>query len=345
MQEKITKRGNGKESILVTGGGGYIGSHTIISLVKNGYNVVAIDNFSNCKKNVIDILKNISKNNFLFYNCDIRNYKKLSFIFKNIKIQSIIHFAALKFIEDSNRYPKLYFDNNVNGSINLIKLSKKYNIKKFIFSSSATVYHQSNIPPFKENYKLGATNPYGETKLIYENYLKSFCKKNRHFGVICLRYFNPVGADVSGLLGEEITKKSKNLVPNIYKAIINKKKILKVYGRDHKTKDGTCVRDFIHINDLVDGHLRALNFLKNKKGWFAFNLGTGKGYTVLEVIKCFQKIIKSKIRIKYTKKRKGDLSISYADVSKAKEYLGWKAKFSLLDMCKSFCRWKKLIQR
>jgi len=344
MRKEITKKKDNKDSILVTGGGGYIGSHTIISLLRNGYNVVAIDNFSNCKKNVITKLKKISKNNFLFYNCDVRNYKKLASIIRNNKIKSIIHFAALKFIEDSNRYPKLYFNNNVDGSINLIKLSKKYNIKKFIFSSSATVYHQSNKPPFEENYKLGATNPYGETKLIFENYLKNFCKRNKYFAAICLRYFNPVGADVSGLLGEEITKNSKNLVPNIYKTIISKKNFLEIYGKNHKTKDGTCVRDFIHINDLVNGHISALNFLKIKKGWFAFNLGTGKGYTVLEVIKCFQKILKSKIRIKYTRKRKGDLSISYADVKKAKKYLRWRAKFSLFDMCKSFCRWKKLIK-
>ena len=255
---------------------------------------------------------------FLFYKCDVSDYKKLASIINSQKIQSIIHFAALKSIEDSIRNPKLYFRNNVKGSINLIKLSKKYYIKKFIFSSSATVYHQSNKPPFKENYKLGATNPYGNSKVIFENYLKNFCKKNKYFGAICLRYFNPVGADISGLLGEEITKKSKNLVPNIYKTIIDKKKILKIYGKNHKTKDGTCIRDFIHINDVVNGHISALDFLKIRKGWFAFNLGTGKGYSVLDVIECFQKILKSKIKVKYTEKRKGDLSISFADVKKTK---------------------------
>ena len=341
MQKEITKKKI--DSILITGGGGYIGSHTIISLLNNGYNVVAIDNFINCKRDVIEKIKKISDNNFYFFKCDINDYKKLGFIMKQKNIQSIIHFAALKSIEDSNRKPKLYFKNNVNGSINLIKLSKKYNIKKFIFSSSATVYHQSNKPPFKENYKLGSTNPYGETKLVFENYLKNFCKKNKSYGAICLRYFNPIGADISGLLGEEITKNSKNLIPNIYKVISNKKKILKIYGKNHKTKDGTCIRDFIHINDVVKGHLSALNFLNNRRGWFAINLGTGKGYSVLDVVKCFQKILSIKIRIKYTKKRKGDLSVSYADVHKAKKYLKWKTKFNLYDMCKSFCKWKKLI--
>ena len=252
MQKEITKKKDIIDSILVTGGGGYIGSHTIISLLKNGYKVVAIDNFSNCKKNVIEKIKKISNNNFYFYKCDINNYKKLMSIIKQKNIQSIIHFAALKSIEDSNLNPKLYFKNNVSGSINLIKLSKKCSVKKFIFSSSATVYHQSNKPPFRENYILGSTNPYGNTKIIFENYLKNFCKKNRYFGAICLRYFNPVGADISGLLGEEITKNSKNLVPNIYKTIVNRKKILKIYGKNHKTKDGTCIRDFIHINDVVE---------------------------------------------------------------------------------------------
>ena len=336
MQKEITKKNNNIDSILITGGGGYIGSHTIISLLNNGYNVVAIDNFSNCKKNVIEKIKKISNNNFYFYKCDINNYKKLISIIKRKNIQSIIHFAALKSIEDSNLNPKLYFKNNVDGSINLIKLSKKCNVKKFIFSSSATVYHQSNKPPFRENYILGSTNPYGKTKIIFENYLKNFCKKNRYFGAICLRYFNPVGADISGLLGEEITKNSKNLVPNIYKTIVNKKRILKIYGNNHKTKDGTCIRDFIHINDVVNGHIAALNFLKNKNGWFAINLGTGKGYSVLDVVKCFQKILKFKIKKKYTEKRKGDLSISYADVRKARKYLNGRQNLIYTICVKAF---------
>ena len=216
-------------------------------------------------------------------------------------------------------------------------------IKKFIFSSSATVYHQSNKAPFKENYKLGATNPYGETKLKVENYLKNFCKYNKSFAAICLRYFNPIGADASGLLGEEVNSKSTNLIPNIYKAIVNKNGVLKIFGKNHNTKDGTCIRDFIHITDLVNGHLSALNYLKEKNGWFAINLGTGKGYSVLDVVKCFQKILKIKIKIKYTKKRKGDLSVSYAKVDKARKYLRWKSRLNLYNMCKSFCLWKKLI--
>ena len=343
MYKKISKKKNNFNSILVTGGGGYIGSHVTISLLNKGYNVIAIDNFSNCKRNVIKKIKKISNNNFSFYKCDINNYKKLVSIIKKEKIQAIIHFAALKSIEDANLNPRLYFKNNVNGSINLIKLSKKYKIKKFIFSSSATVYPPSNKAPFKENYKLGAINPYGETKLIIEDYLKNFCKYNKSFTAICLRYFNPVGADVSGLLGEEVNSKSKNLIPNIYKAIVNKKGILKIFGKNHNTKDGTCIRDFIHINDLVNGHLSALNYLKNKSGWFVINLGTGKGYSVLDVVKCFQKILKIKIKIKYIKKRKGDLSVSYANVDKARKYLRWKARLNLYDMCKSFCLWKKLI--
>ena len=343
MYKKISRKKNNFNSILVTGGGGYIGSHTTISLLRNGYNVTVIDNFSNCKKNVITKIKKISNNNFYFYKCDVNNYKKLVSIIKQKKIQAIIHFAALKSIEDSNINPRLYFKNNVNGSINLIKATKKCKIKKFIFSSSATVYHQSNTAPFRENYKLGAANPYGETKLLVEDYLKNFCKYNKSFAAICLRYFNPIGADVSGLLGEEVNSKSKNLIPNIYKAIVNKKGILKIFGKKHNTKDGTCIRDFIHINDLVNGHLSALDYLKKKNGWLAINLGTGKGYSVLDVVKCFQKILKIKIKIKYTKKRKGDLSESYANVDKARKYLRWKAKLNLYDMCKSFCLWKKLV--
>ena len=343
MKIKITKKENNLNSILVTGASGYIGSHTVLSLLKKGNNVVAIDNFSNSKKNVIKKIKKISNNNFTFYKCDIKNYKKLFSIIKQKKITSIIHFAALKSIEESNLYPKLYFENNVNGSINLIKLSEKCKINKFIFSSSCTVYHQSNKIPLKENYKLGYANPYGKTKLIFEKYLKNYCKKNKSFTAICLRYFNPVGADISGLLGEEINSKSKNLIPSIYKVITDKTKKLKINGKNYKTKDGTCIRDFIHINDVVDGHLSALKFLKNNKGWFAVNLGTGKGFSVLDVVKCFQKILKFKIKIKYIERRKGDAAVSYADVTKAKKYLKWKAKFSLYDMCKSFCSWKKLV--
>ena len=343
MLRQITKKKNNIISLLVTGAGGYIGSHAVISLLRKGYNVIAIDNFSNCKKNIIAKIKKISNNNFYFYECDINNYKKLLSIIKKKNIQSIVHFAALKSIEDSNRYPKLYFKNNVTGSINLIKLARSCNIKKFIFSSSCTVYHKSNKVPLKENYKLGYANPYGKTKLIFENYLKSYCRKNKSFTAICLRYFNPVGADVSGLLGEEINSNSKNLLPNIYKTIVNKKRVLKIYGKNYKTKDGTCVRDFIHINDVVNGHLSALKFMKNKNGWFAINLGTGRGYTVLDVVKCFQKILKFKIKVKFTERRKGDADISYADVNKAKKYLKWKTKLNLYDMCKSFCLWKKLI--
>lgn len=339
----MRKEKNILNSILVTGGGGYIGSHTIVSLLNNGYKVTAIDNFSNCKKNVIGKIKKASKKNLSFYKCDIRDKKKLTSIIKKNNFNSIIHFAALKSIEDSNIKPKLYFNNNVNGSINLINISKKFKINKLIFSSSATVYHQSNKTPFKENFKLGSTNPYGNSKVMVENFLKRFCIKNKSYTAICLRYFNPIGAHKTGLLGEEINSKSKNLVPNIYKTIINKKKILKIYGNDHNTKDGTCVRDFIHIEDVVDGHISALNFIKKRKGFHAINLGTGKGYSVLDVIKCFQKLIKKKIKIKYSHRRIGDLSISYADVLKAKKYLKWKAKLNLYNMCKSFCVWKKLI--
>ncbi len=339
----MRKEKNNLNSILVTGAGGYIGSHTIISLLKSDYKVVAIDNFSNCKKSIISKIKKASNKNFIFYKCDIRNKKKLASIMKIHNFQSIIHFAALKSIEDSNLKPKLYYNNNVIGSKNLIKISKKFKINKFIFSSSATVYHQTNKTPFREDFKIGATNPYGQSKVIIEKFIKTFCKKNKSYTAICLRYFNPIGADISGLLGEEINNKSKNLVPNIYKTIISKNKILKIFGNDHNTKDGTCVRDFIHINDVVDGHIAALNFIKKRKSFHAINLGTGKGYTVLEVVKCFQKILKSKIRIKYTNRRKGDLSISYADVKKAKKYLKWKAKLNLYKMCKSFCVWKKLI--
>ena len=224
MYKNLSKKKNNFDTILVTGGGGYIGSHAIISLLKNRYNVIAIDNFSNCKKDVVKRIKKISNNNFHFYECDINNYKKLLSIAKQKNIESIIHFAALKSIEESNLNPKLYFKNNVDGSINLLKISKECKIRKFIFSSSCTVYHKSNMSPLKENYKLGSTNPYGKTKLVFEKYLKNFCKKNKSFTAICLRYFNPVGADISGLLGEEINSKSKNLLPSIYKTIINKKK-------------------------------------------------------------------------------------------------------------------------
>jgi len=330
------------ESILVTGGSGFIGSHSIIELLKKGYKVIGLDNFSNSKKSIVKKIKKCSKKKFTFYNCDIKNTSKIITIIKKNKINTILHFAALKSVEESIINKDLYFKNNVIGTLKLLEAVSKTNVKNFIFSSSATVYDCKNKPPFKEFNKLNPINPYGESKVIIEKFLKTICMEDKKFSAVCLRYFNPIGAHPSGMIGEEVRNDSRNLVPNIAKVINNKRKSLIVFGKNYNTKDGTCVRDYVHISDIVDGHISTIKYVRRNKGWQAINLGTGKGHSVLEVVKTFQNILNIKIKIKYAKRRKGDLAISYANCYKAKKLLKWKSKYNLKEMCESFCKWMEL---
>jgi len=329
-------------AILVTGGAGFIGSHSTIELLKLGYRVVVIDNFSNSKKDIIKKIKKVSKKTFPFYNCDIRNTPKIIDIIKKNKINIVLHFAGLKSVEESIINEKIYLENNLVGTLKLLNATAATDIKKIIFSSSATVYDSKNKAPFSEEDKLYPISPYGKSKEIIEKFLKELCLKDKSLSVACLRYFNPIGAHPSGIIGEEIRKSSRNLIPNIGKVIKHKSKHLTIFGNNYKTKDGTRIRDYIHIIDLVEGHISAIKYAKHNKGWQAINLGTGKGYSVLEVVKTFENILNRKIKVKYVKQRKGDVPISFANNDKAKKLLKWKAKYNLKEMCESFCKWKKL---
>ena len=316
-------------NILVTGGLGYIGSHTVVELIKNELNVIIVDNLINSS---YDNLKNIEKITGIkptFYNFDVTK-DEIEEIFINHKIDGIIHFAALKSIDDSNNYPLKYYSNNVGSLINLLEKSKKFNIKKIIFSSSAAVYGKEK-PPLNENMKILETeNPYAETKKICEKILIDFGKQNIDYEITILRYFNPIGCHESYLIGEFSNKKASNLMPQICKVALGESKNLKIYGSNYDTSDGSGIRDFIHVTDLADAHFYALKNIK--AGCNIYNVGTGKGYTVLEIVKKFEIVNKLKIPFVFYDRRIGDSPISFANVDKIKNELGWKAKKTIEDM-------------
>jgi UDP-glucose 4-epimerase len=327
------------ENILVTGGLGYIGSHTVVSLISNNFHPIIIDNLSNSRLDVLKKIKNISGIVPKFFEGDIRDKVFLSKIFNENKIDGVIHFAGLKDVSDSVKNPKKYYDVNVNGTKVLIEQLKKFDIKKIIFSSSATIYGEPKILPIPETHSIDTINPYGENKVIVEGLLEDLCVHDDKWKAISLRYFNPIGAHPSGLLGEAISKKISNIMPHILNVALRKVSHLDIYGNDYNTKDGTGVRDYIHIMDLVDGHIAALLNLDKQNGHNVFNLGTGKGISVLELVKAFEEVSSQEIPYQFTEKRKGDLSISYADPSKAYKELGWKAKKGLIEMCEDAFRW------
>jgi len=327
------------QNILVTGGLGFIGSHTVTTLLKSNLQPIIIDNLSNSNLDVLNKIKNISGTVPKFFEGDIRDEDFLSRVLIRNKIDAVIHFAGLKDVSDSVKNPNKYYDVNVNGSKTLIKQLKKFDIKKIIFSSSATIYGEPKILPIPESHPIKTINPYGENKVMVENSLESLCEQDDQWKATSLRYFNPIGAHPSGLLGEAISTKISNIMPHILNVAIKKASILDIYGDDYETKDGTGVRDYIHIMDLVDGHIAALSCLDKQNGHKIFNLGTGKGISVLELVKTFEEATNQQIPYQFVGKRKGDLSKSYADPSKALKELKWKAKKGLIEMCEDAFKW------
>lgn len=327
-------------SILITGGAGYIGSHTCVELLNTGYDVVVVDNYINSKPESLKRIKEITGKSLKFYNVDILNKEKLEEVFKENKIEAVIHFAGLKAVGESVEFPISYYHNNITGTLILCEVMKKHNVKKIVFSSSATVYGMNNKSPLTEDLPLSATNPYGWTKLMIEQILKDIYVSDKEWSVSLLRYFNPIGAHESGKIGEDPNGIPNNLMPYITQVAIGKIDKLNIFGNDYNTHDGTGVRDYIHVVDLAKGHLKALDKILDTTGINVYNLGTGIGYSVLDVVKSFEKATGIKIPYKITNRRPGDIAICYADPTKAYYELGWKAEKNLEDMCRDAWRWQ-----
>ena len=328
-------------SILVTGGTGFIGSHTVVELLNEGYDVVVVDNLSNSKKLVLDRIKLITGKDVKFYEIDCCNKENMRQVFTNEQISGVIHFAGLKAVGESCQKPLLYYKNNIDSVIAVLELMLEYNVNNFIFSSSATVYGTPKVVPIKEDFPVGGTtNPYGTTKLIIEGILKDLANVHPNLNICLLRYFNPIGAHKSGLIGEDPNGIPNNLMPYITQVAIGKREYLGVFGNDYQTIDGTGVRDYIHVVDLANGHLKALEKLEENPGLLIYNLGTGKGTSVLEMVHAFEKANNIKINYKIMPRRSGDIDASYADCSKANKELNWLAKYSIEDACKDSWNWQ-----
>ncbi|MCI6771657.1 MAG: UDP-glucose 4-epimerase GalE [Oscillospiraceae bacterium] len=328
-------------SILVTGGAGYIGSHTCIELIKAGYDVVVVDNLYNSKREALKRTAELSGKQVPFYECDIRDKAGLSKVFREEKIDAVIHFAGLKAVGESCRKPLEYYDNNIGGTLTLCEVMKEFGCKKLVFSSSATVYGMNNVSPLKETMPTGGTtNPYGTTKYMIEIILSDLFKADNEWSISLLRYFNPIGAHESGRIGEDPNGIPNNLMPYISQVAIGKLPCLSVYGNDYDTPDGTGVRDYIHVVDLALGHVKAVARVLGKNGLDIYNLGTGVGYSVLDVINAFEKASGIKINYKIVDRRPGDIATCYSDPSKAFNELGWKAERGLEQMCADSWRWQ-----
>ncbi len=331
------------ETILVTGGAGYIGSHTVLDLIAKGYNVIIADDFSNSSKKVINILEKLAEKKIICYEVDIRNKAELKKIFKENRIDAVINFAGFKAVGESVEKPLIYYDNNLIGMIVLLEVMEEFSVKRLVFSSSATVYGIPESMPLVEGDRMGATNPYGRTKLIIENILSDLAESDSSWEIIALRYFNPLGAHKSGNIGEDPNGIPNNLAPYITQVAVGKLEKLSVFGDDYDTPDGTCIRDFIHISDLAAGHSASIKFLLSGKGkgFEAINLGSGKGYSVLEIVANFEKAVGKKIPYVIAGRRAGDIPVSYAKIDKAKELLGWEPVHTIEDMCRDSWNWQK----
>lgn len=321
-------------SILVTGGAGFIGSHTAVELLEDGEDIIIIDNFCNSSPDVLNKIKQITGKEFKFYEVDLLDEEKLEKVFKENNVESVIHFAGLKAVGESVEKPITYYHNNITGTLILLKLMKKYNCKKIVFSSSATVYGNPKSLPIKEDFPLSTTNPYGSTKLMIEQILQDVNASDKDFSVAILRYFNPIGAHKSGLIGEVPNGIPNNVMPYILKVASGEYEMLTVFGNDYNTKDGTGVRDYIHVVDLAKGHLKALDRIRKETGVKIYNLGTGNGYSVLDLINNFEKVNGVMVNYKIGPRRSGDIDACYADASKAREELGWIAEKGIEDMCR-----------
>lgn len=326
--------------VLLTGGAGFIGSHTCIELVEAGYDVVIADDFSNSKPAVLERLKELTGKEIKFYNIDIADNAKVDDMFAKENFDSVIHFAGYKAVGESVAKPIMYYRNNIDTTLTLLETMAKYNVNNFVFSSSATVYGVPERVPLVEGMKTGCTNPYGWTKLMIEQILTDATVANKDLSVVLLRYFNPIGAHPSGRIGEDPTGIPNNLLPYITQVAIGKLPQLGVFGNDYPTHDGTGVRDYIHVVDLAKGHVKAIEYAAEHKGTEVFNLGTGTGYSVLDIVKAFEKANDITIPYVIKPRRDGDVAECYADPVKAKEKLGWQAEKTLEEMCKDSWRWQ-----
>ena len=325
--------------ILVTGGAGYIGSHTVLELLNKGYEVVVVDNFSNSSFESIKRVQKITGKEVIFYEADIRDEEKMDEVFAAHKIDAVIHFAAYKAVGESCKLPLKYYENNISGTVGLLKIMAKRGVKKIIFSSSATVYGDPERLPLDETCRLSTTNPYGSTKLMMEMIMQDLYKADNEWNIILLRYFNPVGAHESGLIGEDPKGIPNNLMPFVAQVASGKLSCINVFGNDYDTPDGTGVRDYIHVVDLALGHIAAIEKC-NDSGVHIYNLGTGNGYSVLDMIKAFEKACGKKLPYKICERRSGDIAACYACPDKAKKELGWEAKFGIEEMCADQWRWQ-----
>lgn len=320
--------------ILVTGGTGFIGSHTCVELLNAGYDVIIIDNLSNSKKEVVNYIKEITKKDVSFYENDVCDKTALRKIFKKHNIDAIIHFAGYKAVGESVQNPIMYYRNNIDSTLSLIEVANEFNVKKLVFSSSATVYGKPKALPIKEDFELSTTNPYGTTKLIIEGILKDLYNSDNEWSIALLRYFNPIGAHESGLLGENPNGIPNNLMPYIIKVATKELDCLGVFGNDYNTHDGTGVRDYIHVVDLAKGHVKAIERILNTHECDAYNLGTGNGYSVLDLVNTFMKVNNIDVKYEIKSRRPGDIDACYADPSYALEKLNWKAEKNIEEMCK-----------
>ncbi|MGN0614433.1 MAG: UDP-glucose 4-epimerase GalE [Porcipelethomonas sp.] len=321
------------KTILVTGGAGFIGSHTCVELLNSGYEVVILDNLCNSKRGSIDRIRTITGRNVKFYEVDLLNLTDTEKVFSDNNIDAVIHFAGLKAVGESVAKPLEYYENNIGGTLNLMKAMIKYDVRKIVFSSSATVYGVNNKVPYTEDMPTSATNPYGYTKVMIEQILKDMTVARSDWSVVALRYFNPIGAHESGLIGENPNGIPNNLVPYIAQVALGKLESLRVFGDDYDTPDGTGVRDYIHVTDLAKGHLAALEYSGNNTGFQPINLGTGKGSSVLEVLHAYERACGKQLSYTITPRRAGDIAESYAETSLAKKLLNWEAKLDIDKMC------------
>ena len=331
-------------NILLTGGAGYIGCHTAVVLSTAGNKVVLLDNLSNSNADAVRYLENILQSPITFIQADVRDTGKLNQVLVGHQIDAVIHFAGLKAVGESVAKPVEYYANNIQGTISLLQAMSSANIKKLVFSSSATVYGDPQYLPIDEGHPLKATNPYGRSKLHIEEILSDVARSDKDWRIICLRYFNPVGAHESGLIGENPRGMPNNLMPFVMQVAAGKQAELKIFGNDYSTRDGTGVRDYIHVMDLAEGHNAALDFLDKESGWHAINLGTGTGYSVMEILKMFETTNNKVVPFTVTKRRDGDIAECYANPEKAKQTLHWTARHSLADMCESGWKYQSQLQ-
>lgn len=327
-------------TILITGGAGYIGSHTCLQILEAGYDIVVMDNFSNSQVESLNRIQTISGKKIPFIKADVRDKEALRAIFKDYPITAVIHFAGLKAVGESTEKPQLYYDNNVVGSLNLFEVMRESNVKNIVFSSSATVYGDPASVPIQEDFPLSATNPYGRTKLMVEDILRDLHVADNSWRVALLRYFNPIGAHSSGLIGEDPNGIPNNLLPYVAQVAVGRLAKLRIFGNDYATHDGTGVRDYIHVMDLADGHVAALNYLIKNEALLTLNLGTGIGYSVLDVVNAFSKVSGKDIPYEFLARRQGDVAINYADATEAKCLLNWVATRNLEEMCADTWKWQ-----